>query len=477
MERTIFFEPGSVSLPPLDDLKTYFAVGCSLLVTAVLLAIFRYRRHWFIRPSLLILAAYHLRIQWSSVFFIESAGRQLPAPWQYFLTIHGFALAFLLVALPLYAFADRPLRQISETMKRQILGGRCWSVRLEWVLLASTAVVLGLYFVIIPFSDTGLYTLLTDPLGLRMAREDSLKLLPSATVKYLYTWVNNTLAPLLIVGAAVYLVGKSKPASKIARLGTLAFAFFAMALPGNRAAFAFVPLTFAITYFLVKLRRPRLLTLALCLLVISAIPALVTLRREGGDTSAKTYGEYLERIVAGRLFLTPARTTLLYFYDAQAHGFWGAAGIRPLAILADVPFREAPFEIGQAYSPGASQYTYFNASFVAHYYLLFGGFTIPLSVVGVLLFDLLLLVFLSPRIPVMPFVVLFITKSLLVAEGALTSNAVTGGYILIPLLALLALFLHAERSAMEGGQWMLGVRAGTGALIPPSRPQFRPKEP
>ena len=61
---------GDVALPPADAV-TAFAVACSVLVLAALLIIAVKRVHWYLRPSLLVLAVYALRVQWPSLFYLR----------------------------------------------------------------------------------------------------------------------------------------------------------------------------------------------------------------------------------------------------------------------------------------------------------------------------------------------------------------------------------------------------------------------
>jgi len=436
-QKQLFDTMGDFSLPPADA-ATVFAVACSVLVFAVLSAIAVRRVHWYLRPSLLIFGAYALRVQWPSIFYLRKVAETAPTPWHYTFIIHGFALLYLVVAIPLLMAGDRRMRATWARMRRQIESKQVWPGHLTAILLTVTLLTMLWYFLTIPFTETGLYYLFTSPTELTAAREASWKLLPSETLIYLYSWNYNTFAPMLLAGATVMLLQRG-------RLDYLLFGSLAALstfLSANRGGVAQAVLVVLVTYFLLRAKRIRMLRtalyIALCGALVSLGPAYISLKREGRELTPAAYAERINSILFGRSILGPAHTVKMYVYHTQVSEYRGLAGIRPLAILAGTPYENVSNEIGRQYVSGGGPTTICNTNFVGAYYILFGLFTVPLCVAGVLLFDLFALVFRIQNLTVLPFFVLFILKALLLSEGVFTTGLITGGLWLIPLLALVA---------------------------------------
>lgn len=444
--HTLFHQLDDIAMPK-GDATTFLSVGACVVVVTALLGIARNRPHWFLRPSLLVLTLYVLRVQFPSIFYLRAVSETLPTPWHYPLIIHGFSLLYLFFALPLFLVGDRHCLDAWCRMKRQIQAKLSCPPHFFVVLLIASIGTLAFYFLVLPFSETGLYHLFSDPTQLRQARETSWKLLPSRALTYIYGWNYATVAPLLLIGSTMIIVQHRR----LQYIAVAAVAAFSMMLSANRASIGVAVLLVLLTYYFARDSKLRVGRSVVYLLIVATIaslgPAYITLRREGHEATPAMLADYTQRLLVGRALLTPAHTTRMYVYHAQTCGHVGLAGIRPVAGLINTPFVEVANMIGTTYVLGAGPTTICNTNFVGTYYLLFGLGTIPFCAVGLLAFDAFALVFRLRRLLILPFFLLFVSLAIPFSEGGFTGSALSGGFVLVPVLALLALLPRSLANA------------------------------
>ena len=177
---------------------------------------------------------------------------------------------------------------------------------------------------------------------------------------------------------------------------------------------------------------------ALGVAVAAVLPTLVTLLREGRELSTSILLQYLDLIGLGRVFLTPVRTGVHYFQYVEIGGLIGPGAIRPLTWLIDVPYVNVAREVGLRYIGTGVESVLANANFLFAYYAAFGMGAVLLSIVGVYLLDAFTLFLAEAPTAVVPLLVLLLLKSAALSETVLTTALLTGGFLLIPVLAFWA---------------------------------------
>ncbi len=441
----LFERTKDLALPPVD-VTTFLAVGCCLLSIVALLLIGYKKRHWFLRPSLLTFSWYVLRVQVPSIFYLRKTADVVPIPWHYLFIIHGFAISFLAIAIPLYFASDGHTKEIWDKMWRQIEAKQS-SLPGYFVvfLLCCTGLTMLAYFSTISFYQTGLYFLLTDPMGLNMARELSLKLLPNRFVIYMYSWNASLFVPLLVMTATIMIVQRRR----LDYIPVAAAAILSSSMAATRNNFGAPVLLALLTYFFLRTKRIRPIRLAVFALVGGFLvllgPAFISIAREGRPVTGAALVGRITGSMFNRAVMAPAHTTLMYVYHTQVTETRGIVGIRPIAILLGEPYNEVTQELGREYVGHAT--TVVNTNFIGAYYILFGLVTIPVCIIGVLLFDLFGLIFRIRNLAILPFFVLFITKSLSLSESIFTSALLTKGFLFIPILALLSVWFASTNEA------------------------------
>jgi hypothetical protein len=360
-------------------------------VTATLLAaVLVHYRYLVLKPSIVVLCTYHLTIQWAAAVQAPAIERWLPAPWDFLLLAHGFPLVGLLVSIFL---ASRSAAELwSRVCRRPLVS--CPRVRRRAIIVL-TSMVLGstaLYLKAVPLTSTGLYAILADPIGLHaaQAREDSLKLVGSALVRYSYSFMINALAPLLAVLIAAAVPGELRrrrfrrlAATVAAVCGILAVVSFS----GARANAAAVILAILLGYFLVRGVPLRGRYIVLSGLAVLSLPTILTVLREGATLDLPTFWRYLSAGIFRRVFVIPMEMGLWHVHFAQTQGFFGVAGLQRFAPWFGLEPLNVANIVARAYAPQELPTTLANCSYVFSYYSYFNLWSLPVSLVGLWLLD------------------------------------------------------------------------------------------
>lgn len=435
--KSLFNAIEDISLPPID-LTTSFAICTSLLALIFLLYVAKKRIHWFLRPSLLIFAVYVLRIELPSILYLKKAADTLQTPWHFGMIIHGFSLIFLIVALPIYLRGSQHTEATWKSMRRQIEAKQTLPRYCIAILLTLTGATMIIYFMTVPFTGTGLYYLFTDPMSLNRARDESLKLLSNPIVRYLYSWNFNTFVPLLLVAFTTIIIQRRRLDYIPVALAVIVSTLMTM----SRASVARTVLIVLLTFFFIRTKQIRFTRLTMFAIIgvtlILLGPALISILREGKDVSQEALVKRLTGSVLGRAELVPSQSIMIYVYHTQITEQLGLSGIRPLAALTGQDYFNMANETGRIYVRGGGATTLCNANFIGAYYASFGLWTIPFCVIGVLAFDVFVLVYRIPNLIILPIFILLIIKAIALSQSVFTTLLLTNGFILIPVLALLA---------------------------------------
>lgn len=284
-----------------------FALG--LLVVAWL-----FRRGIFIYPSTWILLLSTALYMLPAMLFAEEVAELSP----YAVTALQYCSVFVVVGL-LMRLASRP-PALQRVLGPPPAPGRAQDAvarALPRVLLV-LGVITFWYLLHVPLRSTGLYGVLFDPANANQLREESLKLLDSPALQYVYLIGFSALSPLaftLLLSRAAELAGGRR--WRLVLPVSLFLAFYLL-LTGARVGLANLAVA-GVMYALMRQRmtfqlKPFLMAVA----IVLAVPMLLSFLREQGRNEA-TVLEYAEAI-GERIFLLPLLISGWFVEYADTHG-------------------------------------------------------------------------------------------------------------------------------------------------------------
>lgn len=411
---------------------------CLVTSFSLFILILQYR-FLVIKPSIIVILFFHLMIQWAATISSGHIESYLPDPIAFAFLVHGFPLIGLSVSF----FTQSKNTKI---VWYRLTDPNYFSYKLDYrviLTLAGLVTFIGiLYLTYIPFEQTGLFAIFTNPKMSAIVRENSLKLIDSEFIKYSYSFMIFALAPLLSVTVAILLVQsimRKQIFQILLTIIAIAFILFLVSLTGERSPAAFIILTIFFALLLnqgLPINR-RFTTLAvLATLTGLAIPTLLTILREGKVVSIPLLVKYLTTGIFGRIFYLPMKVGLDYVHYAQTEHFFGIVGIPKLAILFGIePFDIANF-IGIKYEFEGIQSVTANACYVLTYYSYFGLFSLILSLLGLWLLDYTIWIYrrLSNNL-LLPCVASISIVSIYFTSGDYTTVLLTGGFGVILIVA------------------------------------------
>jgi hypothetical protein len=427
-----------------------------LLTSAALVTAFVRCRALFLKPSVAFLVFFHVRMQWAGTILAETVETTLPEPTVFILLLHGVPLAALAIA---YATGRRRLMRVwARVIRTEVQVER----RSLLVLLAAAAAVTLYYLVHVPFADTGLYTIFTDPARSPQARAESLKLLDNPSLQYAFTFLRNSLAPLIAIIATQLLVSSVRTRRLLhagAAAAMLAFVFVAVSLPGERAPAAYLLVAIVLSRLFQRGLRGSIGGPLVGAVAVLSLPAILTMTREDVPLSADVFGQYL-LVMANRALAAPAETAMWYVHQAQTTGLFGLGAIPKLAWLFGIEPIDAPNVMGLRYALNPLESVSEGTSFIFSYFSYFGIVSMLISLVCLLLLDTVLAVYegLSERMLVPLMTTLVLASSTLV-EADYTTVLMSNGFVVSVLLVLV--LDRLPRLVFEPAVLLASVRAPT----------------
>jgi hypothetical protein len=282
--------------------------------------------------------------------------------------------------------------------------------------------------------STGLWAILFDTGTATQARENSLKLLDSASLKYAFSIGTGVIAPItlvLLTFRMTYRRAFSSTGAMIAIIGLLAL----IGITGARMPIGRAMLAIAIAVALTTRTRSRLLVLPAGVMGALAIAASLTLLRSGKGLLEA--GVTLVQGISNRVFALPFETGLRSVEFAAERGFLDGANVRPFAILTGQEHVKLSREVYHAFYFGrggaAIESGSANTCFLFDFQAAFGiwpGWWIALVAIGML--DFGLLAFRGLRGTMLPaLLAVFLLTVLKLLSSAFTTTLLTGGIGLI----------------------------------------------
>lgn len=410
----------------------------TLLISALLVWQLRRSRQLLVKPTIIVAIVLNVTLQWPAAFESVRIYARLDHPWTYFFLVQVFGL--LLTTMALWTHRD-VASDVAARLRATPWEQLRWPRRIWGPLALFSASYVAIYLAVVPFSSTGIYAVLTAPGEAAAAREASLKLLTNPFLTYGYFFNAKVLLIVLAVVAVVNLRGAvTQPLRFVATTAVLAALAFASALSGGRAFAVWIIMSALLIPFAKRgfRVRPRLVILPLVALLL--IPAALTLLREGNDITPTTLvTSSYDTIIRDRILGSGVETGWAYLDYAEKNGLLGPEGWPRLAPLAGVEPVNLPNIISRNYFPSSLAFDsgLANANFMFAYYLYFGFWSIPLSLLLLMLLDLPL--YFTQRMNgglLLAFVVMGIVNAVSLAEAEITTAFVTHGALLGPVFLI-----------------------------------------
>jgi hypothetical protein len=409
-----------------------------LATAAVLLVIILEYRYLLLKPSVIVLLLFHLRIQWAATFQAAVIEKFLPNPSAFLVLAQGFPLLGILVA---YFMAHRSAKELSERIQANSADGLNLKGTIA-ALLTIIVIISILYFREVPFAQTGLYSIITNPAASAETRESSLKLISNPYVRYSYSFLVNAFAPMLAVLLLLFWEQERRRKNRFLSLSAIlvfAYLLFMVSLTGARAPAATLLLTIFLALYLKRGLPLRFSYVVVGFLLILIPPVILTILREGQVINLGLFFQYFRGSIFQRLFVIPMEVGLYHVHYAQTHGLFGIAAIPRLAALAGIqPVNVANLIYSTYYNyPLASGIA--NTSYVFSYYSYFGILSFFFSLGGLWVLDSTLWILKKIRNTsiLLACLAALLTSSLAFVSADYTIVLLTNGFLLIVLIGWL----------------------------------------
>lgn len=380
---------------PFDTHVTIFVIlniFFTIFTSVWIIGIYCTQRYLFIKPSMLLLTFSHIFFQWPVTIYAGYYEHFLPDPYAFALLIHAYMVIGLLITA--YTFR-RNAKIIWNRITDHNFLENAISLKALLFLTALVFFVIIAYLVYVPFESTGLYAIFTNPLFAAEARERSLKLLDSQALKYAYSLMVSSMAPLLAAMLSILFM-RDMAKKYFLKVPIYAFFFlflaFAVSMTGARIAVVNLLIVMAIALFFRKGLPFKPVKFFLLLLILLLPPTILSILREGKVVGLETIFEYLGYL-ARRTFLLTMDVGSWYVHYSQVHGAFGIISIPKLAVILGVDPINTPNLIGLTYMDTTVKSVSAVAGYLFTYYSYFGIAALFLSLLGLWFLDVAILIY------------------------------------------------------------------------------------
>ncbi len=435
---------------------SFFLVNtaCTLLAFALLVRLWRRQRWLFVKPSLLILAVSVLLFQVPLVIGSDVIYAALPRPGEVALLVHGYLLGGLLLAP--FGF-----RSAAWDTWQGITAASLDDLRSSIQPLTLIAVVMvAAYLAFVPFTQTGLYSLLSgdDPEAFSLARETSVKLVTSSIPRYALMLLAASVGPILTGLCTLDLVQHwttNSWARRSAQVLLLLAIWSACMLSGAKGILVFQVMTGFVALAFYRKLQLSLVGFAAATVAILLPAVLITVLMSSPDLDVATNSTGAVQATAARSLVVPFMVDIWYVdYTQQGGGPAGIAALRPLAVLFDKPYFDLPNFIGLTYAPGFYGHDVIGSisatgGYLFYFYAVFGIDSLGLSIFLLLASDVVML--LTRRIPGglgLAVLAAMLVSAQKFAQSDYTTVWLTHGFGVIPLIGVF--LVRQRRSAAVG---------------------------
>jgi hypothetical protein len=376
-------------------MSVFVAVNWALVIATsiILFATIRADRSLLVKPSIMVILFFHVLCQWGTALQAGRIETFLAKPWIFVLLSQGFPIIGLAVSLLTWRRSARVLWERIIDHKTADLSRKNKAL----ILLAIFFIFfLFLYLSRVPFRSTGLYKIFFSPAESALARDQSVKFLDNAFLRYGHNIMMAVFAPLLAVLAAQILLVHGQRRNwlwALFYLVCLGVILLAASISGARSYSAGIIMVILFAEFLRRGFPIKPVYLVLAILLILTFPTMLSLLREGKVVTAKNFFEYLRGRTLNRVLIIPMETGLYHVQYAQEHGFFGIQAIPKLAAVLGIKPLNVPNFIAQKMSGSPMDTTTANTAYIYAYYSYFGLVAFIPCLVGLWLLDLSLLVY------------------------------------------------------------------------------------
>lgn len=420
--------------------------GLTIVTSLTLLRIYLTRRHLFTKPSIIVIIIYHLRVQYYTAVEAGYILTFLPDPWVFSFLVHFFALVGLFVAQFTFRHtAQSAWTKIVHTANSSYDDQASLApVTLLLGLICATAVIW--YLTVVPFKNTGLYVLFTDPLQSQIAREESLKLIDNPPVQYLFSFFKSAWAPLLVAFSYLTLTHNTGILRRLTFVVLFMLLVTFVSLPGQRGPAAALFLTLFLIHLYLRGLPFRPMYILIGLLCVLSIPLAISALRQGLTVRPNTLYQLLLTSLLDRIFAVPGEVGVYYTHFAQTHGHLGLTGIPKLAELLNVRTFDLPNYLGLRYMEGTLGSVNMNGGYVFTFYVYFGMLSFPLVLLGLWSLDLLMVIYkyVHPKFLAPTVVTLAVTSNSFVSSDYTTVFVTHGVGIVVLTVLLLDIFRRLQ---------------------------------
>lgn len=366
----------------------------TLSMAAWLFLVLSKARYLIVKPSIMLLGFTHIFFQWPLSVFSANVERYLPAPYEVLLMVHGYMfLGFLFTSVTLRREAKIVWGHVTN---KQIRADS--NLRGIYILFGFCALVTLFYLKTVSFNQTGMYSLFIEPELATTAREESLKLIDSQSLKYAYSFMASGVSLLLAAMLALLIRDDfTLRPKKIHRALFCMLTLFALmtvvSFTGARGYAVNLVLVMAITFFL-RAGANFPIGKSLLVLCIVLLPAAVlTIAREGDEAHWDT----LVTSLLTRSFVVPFDVGLWHVHYVQHNGLFGVSEIPKLAALFGAPVINTPNIVGLAYAEYPIPSISANTGYLFAQYSAWGLFALPVTLAGLLFLDMIVFAFVRMR--------------------------------------------------------------------------------
>ena len=435
----------------LDTRLTFFVVTNFLLTvisTYCLIRLFQVRRYLFIKPSIILLSYTNIFFQWPAAVFSGYYEHWLPNPYTMMLLVHGYVLVGLAGSiLTLGTEAEK----IWNRTRLEIKSGNT-NIYFPGIIIMTLIVVVVFVFYLsyVPMTSTGLYAILFDPLSSGMAREESLKLLENGGMKYAFSIMTSSVAPLLISFIIKSFLDNriNTFISYVSAIFVILLTSIAVSLIGSRSGLFNI---IVVSCFVILWKRgftihPVFLAL-LAFFVLSPV-VIISLLREGKSLVdlAGLYITYMG-LILDRIFFIPFHVGCWFIHYAQENGSFGIGAFQKFASMFRVEPLDVPNIIGLIYGP-----QYYNSpvigsisatsGYLFSLYGYIGIMSLPISLLGLWVIDITVYIYNKLELfALIPCLASINLSTLMFVQSDYTVVILTHGFAMILFLSLALSYL------------------------------------
>lgn len=348
------------------------------------------RRYLFIKPSILVLFYAHVFLQWPATIYSGFYEQYLIDPFDMLVLTGGFVLIGLAVSTRTYVVESKRIwRRITDV---KMSSCTCRGALIVLFLITLTCSVV--YFLKVPISKTGMYAILYDPVTASLVREESLKLVDSALVRYSYSIMSSAVAPLL---AALFVIRAMSARAKRQYLmlffcvAGIFFTIAAVSFPGQRFSIVRIMLVVILVSMFKQGLPFKPVHIGIASLVVLMPAVVLNIMRESKIPNLELLVEYFGYIF--QRIIGTLEVGGYYIHVAQHQGLFGVGGIPKLAaLLGETPI-DLPNYIGLTYGHYVIDTTAANSGYMFVYYSVFGLASIIVTLLLLWMLDATLYIF------------------------------------------------------------------------------------